>query len=85
MRSGGCLVSLLGLGSRSARIWGGGWGVPLESLSYPPPVLADKVQAQLIQSTGGPRAAGEGEGAFLSQPRKARIVHLGLVLLLTDR
>ena len=36
MRSGGCLVSPLGLGSRSARNWGGGWGVPTGSWSDPP-------------------------------------------------
>ena len=36
MRSGGCLVSLLGLGFRSAQTWGGGWGITPGSWSGPP-------------------------------------------------
>ena len=50
-----------------------------------PPIMADKVQAQDIPPVGGPRATGEGAGASLSRPWKAHIVHLRLVLHLTDQ
>ena len=54
-------------------------------LILPPPVLADKVQAQDIPRDGGPQESREGVGESISQPRKDQIVHLRLVLHLTDQ
>ena len=50
-----------------------------------PPVMADKLRTQSILRVGGPWASREGAGAYLSRPWEAHIVHLGLVLRLTDR
>ena len=53
---------------------------------YPfPSVMTNKLQAQAIPHVGGPWASREGAGAYLSRPWEAQIVHLGLVLRLTDR
>ena len=49
-----------------------------------PPVLAIEVQAQAISHAGGPWTSGKGAGALLSLPQEAHIVHLRLVLRLTD-
>ena len=84
MRKGEFLVPLMGNGSRSARTWGGDWGVPPGSCSDPP-VLYAKVRAQAILCVGVPRAAGGGSGASFSQQRKSHIVHLKLVLRLYDQ
>ena len=49
------------------------------------PVLAAKVQLQAVTRAGGPWAAREKSGALLSQPQKSHIVHLRLVICLTNR
>ena len=64
---------------------GEGVGVFLKYSYTTHPVMAAKVRDQAIPRTGGPRTDGEGAGEFLSQLQKSHIVHLGLVLRLTDR
>ena len=63
---------------------GEGFGILLQDPDISPPVMDSKVQAQAIPCVGGPQAYGEGAGAFLSRSRKDHILHLGLVLCLTD-
>ena len=64
---------------------GEGVGVFLHDPDTTPPVLAAKVQTQAIARVGGPQEAGEGAGESIFRPQEDHIVHLGLVLCLTDR
>ena len=57
----------------------------LQNLDPIPPVLADKLLSQAIPHVGGHRATVEGAGALLTKPRKSHILHLRLVLRMTDQ
>ena len=57
----------------------------LQTPDNTPPVLDATVRAQSIPLAGVTWSAGEGAGESLSQQWKAHVVHLRLLLRLTDR
>ena len=60
-------------------------GVLLQDPDPIPPVMPVEVRAQAVPRAGGSRASGEGARALLCHPRKAHVVHLGLVYCLAER
>ena len=62
-----------------------GVGVILQDPDPIPPMLPVEVRAQAIPRAGGSQSSREGARALLCCPRKAHVLHLGLVYCLTDQ